>query len=206
MYIVVKRTITIEDIDDANKRNEKLTFKNIFRLRSFISKINNKLVYNGKNLDIFMRMQNVLEYCDNYCMTSGFSWNYDRDEMNDDANENNDAGNYRINNKKETTSKYSQYKTKSIGTTLVHTNILDTEVVVPLKYLSTFWRYLYLPLLNCEIELHLSWSRKCKISETSRADAVAANQPNPDREQTKTNSANFQIISAKLYFPQSLCL
>ena len=107
MYIVVERTITIEDIDDANKRNEKLTFKNIFPLRSFISKINKKFVYNGKNIDIFMRMQNVLEYCDNYCMTSGFSWNYDRDEMNDDANENNDAGNYRINNKKETTSKYS---------------------------------------------------------------------------------------------------
>ena len=38
-------------------------------------------------------------------------------------------------------------------------NILDAEVVVPLKYLSNFWRSLDLPLISCEIELDLSWSK-----------------------------------------------
>ena len=37
-------------------------------------------------------------------MTSGSLWKYNRDEVNDAANENNDAGNYRINNKKTTIS------------------------------------------------------------------------------------------------------
>ena len=58
-----------------------------------------------------MPMYNLLEYCDNYSMTSGSLWNYYRDEMNDDANENNDAGNHRKNNNKTTTSKYFEYKT-----------------------------------------------------------------------------------------------
>ena len=87
-------------------------------------------------------------------MTAGTLWNYDRDH----ANENNDAGNYRINNMKATASKFSEYKTKLIGPEPANTNTLNTEVVVPLKYLSNFLRYLDLPLL--EIELHLSWSRK----------------------------------------------
>ena len=33
-------------------------------------------------------------------MTSGNLWNYYRDKVNDDVNENNDPGNYRINNSK----------------------------------------------------------------------------------------------------------
>ena len=42
---------------------------------------------------------------------------------------------------------------------------MDMEVFVPLKYLSNFWRCLDLLLINCEIELDLSWSRNCIISE-----------------------------------------
>ena len=52
--------------------------------------------------------------------------------------------------------------------------------------------------ISCEIELDLSYSRKCVISEISR---IAANPPNPTREETKADSATFQIISAKLYVP-----
>ena len=38
-------------------------------------------------------------------------------------------------------------------------NTLHTEVVVPLKYLSNFWRFLDLSLINCKVELDLSWSK-----------------------------------------------
>ena len=109
-------------------------------------------------------------------MTAGSLWNYDRH----DANENNDAVNCRINNKKATRSKSSEYKTKLMRSASANTNTLDIEVVVPLKYLSNFLRYLHLPSL--EIELHLSWSRKCEISEISGTGAVAANPPNPARK------------------------
>ena len=89
-------------------------------------------------------------------MTSGRLWNYYRDEMIDDANENNDAGNYRTNNNNKTASKFFDFKTKIIGNTPADNNTLDTEFVVPLRYLSNYLRSLYLPLINCEIELDLS--------------------------------------------------
>ena len=75
--------------------------------------------------------------------------------MNDDGNENNAAGNYRINNNKATTSKSFEYTTKIKGSMPADDSRLDTEIVVSLKYLSNFWRSLDLPLINCEIELDL---------------------------------------------------
>ena len=78
-------------------------------------------------------------------MASGRLWNYYRDEVDDDANEN-DAANNRINKNKTTTSKSFEYKTKLIGNMPNNNNILDAEVVVPLKYLSNFWRSLDLTL------------------------------------------------------------
>ena len=95
-------------------------------------------------------------------MTSGSLWNYYRDEGNDDANEQNND--YRINNEKTTTSN-SEYEKKIIGSTLNNSRRLDAEIVVPLKYLSNFWRSLDLPLINCEIELDLSWPKDCIMSD-----------------------------------------
>ena len=45
-------------------------------------------------------------------MISGSLWNYYRDEKNEDANENHEAGNYRIKNNKTATSKSFEYKSK----------------------------------------------------------------------------------------------
>ena len=64
---------------------------------------------------IVIPMYNLLEHTDDYSMTSGHLWNCYRGEMNDDANENNSAGNYRINNSQTTTSKSFEYKTKIMG-------------------------------------------------------------------------------------------
>ena len=71
-----------------------------------------------------MAMCNLLEYNDNCSMTSGSLWNCYRDEINDDANENN-AVNNRINNNKTITSKYFEYKAKLIGSAPNNNNILD---------------------------------------------------------------------------------
>ena len=62
-----------------------------------------------------------------------------------------------INNNKTITSKYLEYKIKIIGRT--PDNLIDAEIVVPLKYLSNIWRFLDLSLINCELELDLSWSK-----------------------------------------------
>ena len=101
-----------------------------------------------------MLMYNLLEYSNNYSVTSGNLRNYHSDEVND--SENNDANNFRIYINKTTRSKSFEYKTKLIGTAPDDGGRLDAEVVVPLKHLSNFWRSLDVPLINCEIELDLS--------------------------------------------------
>ena len=129
---------------------------------------------------------------------------YYRDEINDNANEN-DAARNKINNNKTTTSKLFEYKTKLIVRTPNNNKILDGEAVVPLKYLSNFWRSLDSLLINCEIELDMSWSKEWIISEISIKPAKAGNQrANPPvlavaaRQKTGTT---FQISNAKLYVP-----
>ena len=39
--------------------------------------------------------------------------------------------------------------------------------MAPLKYLSNFWRTLEMPLINCEIEILLTWSANCIIIYTN---------------------------------------
>ena len=48
-------------------------------------------------------------------------------------------------------------------------NTKDVEIIVPLKYLSSFWRTLEMPLIICEINLILTWSLTCVITNSVRA-------------------------------------
>ena len=68
-----------------------------------------------------------------------------------------------------------------------------------------FWRFLDLPLINCEIELDLSWSKDCIISGKSRTPEIDVDpDANPSiltKEARKTNNATFQINNTKLYVP-----
>ena len=75
-FIVVKGTISIPGINDNNKRNKEITFKNNAPLKSSITKINNKYIDCAEDFNIVMSMYNFLEYSDNYSMTSGSLWNY----------------------------------------------------------------------------------------------------------------------------------
>ena len=116
--------------------------------------------------------------------------------MNNAANEN-DAANNKINNNK-TTSRSFEYKTMIIGSASANINRLSAEVAVPLKYLNNFWRSLNLPLINCEIELDLSWSKNCVISEILKTPEVVGDNP---VEATLITGATFQTKSAKFYVP-----
>ena len=85
-YIAVKGKITAICTTNSNRRNKKIKFKNNSSFRSCILKINNTLIDNSEDLDVAMPMYNLLEYSDNYFMKSGSLSNYQRDEVNDDAN------------------------------------------------------------------------------------------------------------------------
>ena len=98
-----------------------------------MSKIINTFIDNAENLDIAISMYDLLQYMDNYSMTSRSLWNC-RDKKNDSAIENNN---------KTITSKSFEYKAKIIMRTPDDNNTLkNAEVVVPLKYLSIFGDFL----------------------------------------------------------------
>ena len=44
--------------------------------------------------------------------------------------------------------------------------------MVPLKHLSTFWRTLEIPIINCETNLILTWSVNCVISNAAADQAT----------------------------------
>ena len=109
-YIVVKRIVTVSsDERDRNEMNRQSILKNNAPLISCISKINGVLVENAEDLDIVMPMYNLLEYSKTYSKTSASFWNYYRDELTDDTNDNNDP------NKNVINSKYFKYKTSITG-------------------------------------------------------------------------------------------
>ena len=64
-------------------------------------------------------------------------------------------------------------KIKIAGKTPNNANEKDVEIMVPLKYLSNFWRNLEMPLINCEINLILTWSSNCVITNSTGAGTFA---------------------------------
>ena len=55
-----------------------------------------------------------------------------------------------------TTTNITKSRWNSTTTTIP---VLNVEITSPLKYLSNFFRFLDLPLVNHEIELDLSWTK-----------------------------------------------
>ena len=45
----------------------------------------------------------------------------------------------------------------------------NVKLVVPIKYLSNFFRSLEMPLIYCKINLELKWTQNCVLSSTAAA-------------------------------------
>ena len=122
---------------------------------SCISKVNGELIENAQDLDIVMPMYTLFEYSKNFRKTTGSLFNYYRDELTDEANDDNGP------NKNVVNSNSFKYKTSITGNTynipkrMTGTDgnpainpdynqskkgTKETEIAVPLKYLSNFWR------------------------------------------------------------------
>ena len=140
-YILLKGTITITGAENndaarwADERNKGVIFKNCASYIKCISKINDTQIDITENIDIIMPMYHLIEYSDNYSETCGSLRQYYKDEPNDNL----------------ANSEPFKYKAKITGSTPAGGNAKDVKVIVPLKYLSSFWRTLEMSLINCEI-------------------------------------------------------
>ena len=172
-----------------------MVFKNNAPFINCVSKINGVKIDNAEDSDVAMPMYNLLEYSKNYRKTTGSLWNYYRDEPNSGVN---NGITYSISD-----SKSFDYKANFIEDDVTHNNLtkLDVKIAVPLKYLSNFWRSLNIPLINCEIELILSWFNNCVlISKATReadygADPVFNDINNPENAMfQQTQNCMFQLL------------
>ena len=114
-YILVEGTIMVTAAAGANnireKRNKPLILKNHAPFVSCITRINGELIEDADNLDIVMPMYNLSEYSKNYRKTIGSLYNYYRDELSNDDDDNN------FRNIKVVNSNSFEYKNKIIGNT-----------------------------------------------------------------------------------------
>ena len=112
-----------------------------------------------------MPMYNLIEYSDNYSKTPRSLWQFCKEipAVNDDIADFNGAN---------ATDSFN-FKTKITGQTNSDGRIDYVEIMVPIKYLSSFQRTLEMPLINCEIDLILTWFAKCIIIYYNAADQVS---------------------------------
>ena len=170
-YILIDGTIRAAAAD----ANTRLVLKNCAPFIKCNLEINDEHVDTAEILDITMSMYKLIEYSDNYQDSSATLYQYKRDEPpEDDAVADLTADN----------SSSLKYKISLLGNPVVANNIarINVKVVVPLKYLSNFFRSLEMPLINCKVKLNLTWKKECVLS-------------------TDDGNAVFIINDTKMYVP-----
>ena len=156
-YILVDGTIRAANAVNATR----LALKTCAAFTKCNLEINDEHVDTAENLDIVMPVYNLIEYSDNYQDSSATLYQYKQNEPpEDDA-----VADLTANN-----SDSLKYKIKLLGNVTevaddaAGVRRLNVKFVVPLKYLSNFFRSLEMPLINCKIKLNLTWKKECVLS------------------------------------------
>ena len=153
-----------------------LRLKTVKPFSTCTAKINDVFVDEVNHIYIALPMYNLIDYSDNYSDTSGSLWQFKRDEV--PANN----ADLTINN-----SQSFKYKAALLGKTAdavnnTNSSVKEAKIVVPLKYLSNFWRSLEMPLINCKVYLELNWIEDSILSSAG-------------------DTAKFTITDTKLHVP-----
>ena len=119
-------------------------------------------------------------------------WNYYRDEPSKPLSPNSESFKYKARITENTYNvgvSEEGYDPNNVGKN-------ETEVVIPLKHLSNFWKTLNIPLINCEVELILRWSKNCVLADMTRKNVEGTNPAI-----VSPNQLTFKITDTKLYLP-----
>ena len=149
-----------------------------------------------------MPIYNLLEYSKNYRKTIGSLYNYYRDELTNDNNNN-------FANRNVVNSNAFKYKNKIIGNMYSvdaaaagydgnKNGTQEVKIAIPLKCLGNFWRALNIPLICCEVSLELKWNKNCIITSLKGRQLGAG--PPVVRDCAPTG-ASLAINDCKLYIP-----
>ena len=151
-----------------------------------------------------MPMYNLLEYSKNYKKTTGSLWNYYRDEPSNPLSSNSESFKYKTSitgntynvDEKITDDDGNEVDNPNYDANKVGKN--KAEIIIPLKHLSNFWRSLNILLINCEVELILTWTKNCALADMT---VKAAGNNNVLPAIVAPTGLEFQITDTKLYVP-----
>ena len=173
---------------------EKLVFKNNSPFINCIAKINGIKNDNAEDSDVVIPMYNLPENSKNYRKATGSLWNRYRDKPNSDT-DGNEMKHSIIN------SESFDYKANFMENGATQNNLTknDVKIDVPLKNLSNFWRNLNIPIINCEVELILTWFKDCVLIDKITRDAdyeepVDRKNDNPENAIFQIQNCMFQLL------------
>ena len=145
--------------------------------------MNDEHVEAADNLDLIMNMYNLIEYSDNYSDFTASSYHYKRQEQNYDPAHNEDIVDLTVVGSSSFKYKAGLLKTLAVGD-IVNNNVVwkNAQIIVPLKYISSFFRSLELPLINTKLYIQLNYTKNSVIS-------------------TAAGGSAFKITKTELYVP-----
>ena len=134
-YILVSETIAVAALAEGRRNNGiKVVFKNCAPFTDCIRKVNNTQIDNDKHIDVIMPMYNLIEYSNNL-KSSGSLLQYYRDEI--------ALANNGVIAEFSAADNSALFKFKQKITGVADNNgRKNVEIIVKLKYLSSFWRTL----------------------------------------------------------------
>ena len=166
MHILLQEELLLLKYQTMQEKTKALHLKIMHHLSTGFQ-INAVQIENAEDLDVVMPMYNLLEYSANYRRTTVSLWKYYRGKRSNPLSSNSESFKYKTSITGHTYNigaGEAGYDADRIGEN-------KTEVVIPLKHLSSFWRTLNTPLINCKIELILAWSINCALADITVREA-----------------------------------
>ena len=163
-YILVTGTIKVQNGNDATR----VAIKNCHPFTRATFKLNNEQVVTADNLDLIMNLYNILEYSDNYADTTASLYQYKRPEPRDNNGNVVNLGNALSSFKylsglvqKQLTTPNSENFPANTDPSFANAHRIwkNIKILVPLKYISNFFRNLELPLLSTKLYMELNWTK-----------------------------------------------
>ena len=157
-------------------QNTSIAFKNCAPFTRCVTHLKEEHIETAENLDIIMNMYNLIEYSDNFAESSGTLWQYKRDEENIATAGNPDN----VYTNGSSSFKYKSNLLKGLAFRDIAANVnpdvaaahrlfTNEKIVVPVKFLSNFFRLLEMPLVNCKIYLQRNWTKNSIVSSVDGA-------------------------------------
>ena len=148
-------------------------------------KLNNEQVDTADNLDLTMNLYNMLEYSDNYADTTGSLYQHNKRPEPIDNNDNTVNLGTTLSSFKYQSGLVQKQLTTSNSENIpgntdpnfanAHRIWKNIKIVVPLKYISNFFRNLELPLINTNLYMELNWTKYsvlCNQNQNSKVNCI----------------------------------